>query len=106
MRELIWLDSAINDLTRLRQFIADKNPEAAARAAKTIIENTQLILEQPFIGKPVIDPPEYRDHYVRFGAGGYILRYRIHLDDVYIVHLRHYRETCFKKSESEGASLK
>ena len=96
MRELIWLDSAVNDLVRLRQFIAEKNPEAAGRAAKTISQNTHLLRENPHIGKPVIDLPEFRDHYIRFGAGGYILRYRIDLEIVYIVHLRHYRESNFK----------
>lgn len=95
MRGLVWLDSAVNDLARLREFIAEKNPGAAARAAKAIIQGAQLIAEQPTIGKPVSDLPDYRDQLIRFGAAGYVLRYRVHLDIVYAVHLRHYREFDF-----------
>ncbi len=96
MRELVWRESAVNDLARLREFIAEKNPDAAARAAKAITQAAQLIIERPSIGKPVTDIPDYRDLFIRFGAGGYVLRYRVHLDIVYAVYLRHYRELDFK----------
>jgi plasmid stabilization system protein ParE len=96
MRGLVWLDSAVNDLARLREFIVEKNPDAAARAAKAIKQGVQLIVGSPSIGKPVLDLPDYRDLLIRFGAGGYVLRYRVHLDVVYAVHLRHYRELDFK----------
>jgi plasmid stabilization system protein ParE len=96
MWKLIWLDSAVNDIVRLRKFIAQENPEAAKRAADAIKEATQRLQGQPAIGKTVQDLLNYRDLFIRFGAGGYILRYRIHLDTVYIVHIRHYREADFK----------
>lgn len=96
MRGLVWLDSAVNDLARLREFIAEKNPDAAARAARAIKQGAVLIAGSPNIGKPVADLPDYRDLLIRFGAGGYVLRYRVHLDVIYAVHLRHYRELNFK----------
>lgn len=96
MWKLIWLDSAIDDVVRLRDFIAKENPDAAKRAAEAI-KNTALgLIELPEIGKPVKELLHYRDVSVRFGAGGYILRYRLHLDNIYIVHVRHYREANFK----------
>ena len=96
MREIVWLDSAVNDAVRLRDFIAKENPSAAKKAAEAIKDTTQRLVESPSIGKPVKDLPQFRDLLIRFGAGGYVLRYRIHAETVYIVHIRHYRENDFK----------
>lgn len=96
MREIIWLDSAVNDVVRLKQFIAKENPDAAKKAAQAIKSATQQLIETPSIGKPVTDLPQYRDLFTRFGAGGYIIRYRIHMETIYISHIRHYREIDFK----------
>jgi plasmid stabilization system protein ParE len=96
MRGIVWLDSAVNDVIRLREFIAKDNPTAAKKAAQAIKEAAQRLLETPSIGKPVEDLPQYRDLLTRFGAGGYVVRYRIHAETIYIIHIRHYRETDFK----------
>lgn len=96
MRKLVWLDSAINDVVRLRDFIAKENSDAAKRAAEAIKNTALRLIELPEMGKPVKDPLNYRDISVRFGAGGYILRYRLYLDTIYIVHVRHYREVDFR----------
>ncbi len=96
MRELIWLNSAINDLTRLRAFIAKENLEAAKRAASLLKEAALRLIKNPHIGKPVTDLIGYRELLIRFGVGGYIMRYKIYEDSIYIVHIRHYRESDFK----------
>lgn len=96
MREIIWLDSAVNDLTRLRRFIAEKNQSAAKRAAEAIQMAAKLLVQNPLIGKPVSNLAFYRDLPTRFGVGGYIIRYRVYHDTIYIVHVRHYRENDFK----------
>jgi hypothetical protein len=59
-------------------------------------EMVWLDMETPSIGKPVDNLPPYRDLLTRFGAGGYVLRYRVHVETIYIVHSRHYREADFK----------
>lgn len=99
MREIVWLESAVNDVVRLREFIAKENPNAAKKAAEAIKEAAQRLMEAPSIGKPVADLPPYRDLLTRFGVGGYVLRYRVHINAIYIVHIRHYREAdfCFLK---------
>lgn len=96
MRELVWLDSAVNDLVRLRSFLAKENSTAAVRVAKAIKDAAQWLIEYPAAGKPVKDLSPYRDLSVRFGVGGYVLRYRIHSESIYVVHVRHYREEGFK----------
>lgn len=96
MREIVWLDSAVNDVVRLREFIVKENPNAAKNAAAAIKDATQQLIEAPSIGKPVKDLPPYRDLFARFGAGGYVVRYRVHAETIYVVHIRHYRELDFK----------
>jgi len=102
MPRIIWLASAIDDLERLRAFIAGENSEAAKRAAKSI-QNAAMRLEDfPLAGKPINYLPEYRDLVCRFGTGGYVLRYRIYADAIYIVHIRHCREFDFNKIRSSS----
>jgi len=89
MREIIWLESAVNDVVRLKEFIAKENVEAARKAAKAIKDAAQGLMEVPSRGKPVKDLPQYRDLFARFGAGGYVVRYRVYEETIYIVHIRH-----------------
>lgn len=96
MRGIVWLNSAINDVVRLREFIAKENPNAAKKAAESIQGAANRLMETPSIGKPVSDLPKYRDLFTRFGASGYVLRYRVDEETIYIVHIRHYREADFK----------
>ena len=102
MREVIWLDSAVKDVVRLKGFIAKDNPNAAKQAAVAIKEIIQRLIELPALGKPVEDFPHYHDVLIRFGAGGYVMRYRVHLNIIYVVHIRHYRENDFKSKNKIG----
>lgn len=106
MREIVWLESAVNDVVRLREFIANNNPNAARKAASTIKDAALHLIETPSLGKPVKDLLPYRDLLARFGAGGYVLRYRAHLETIYIVHIRHYREIDFALLHSNDETKK
>ena len=94
--QVVWLDSAVNDLVRLREFIAKHNPTAAQKAAEKIITAAKMLEEHPEMGKPVKDLPMYRDLGLKFGLRGYVIRYRIYEEILYVVHLRHYQESGFK----------
>ena len=96
MREIIWLDSAVDDIVRLREFVAANNPKAAKNAAETLKKAAKKLEKLPNTGKPVADLPDYRDLFIRFGAAGYVMRYRVYQDNVYIVHIHHYKELGFK----------
>ncbi len=87
-----WLIPAVHDLQRLREFILPHNREAAQRAVKVIRAAVVALEATPLIGKPVEDMPDYRDLVIPFGSAGYLLRYRIHGDVVYIVAVRHCKE--------------
>ena len=92
-REIVWLPSAAKDVQRLRNFIKSDNPRAAQRAAARITEGVKILQENPESGMPVESLTHYRDLILTFGAGEYIIRYRINTDGkVIIVRVRHSKE--------------
>lgn len=94
-REIAWLPEAARDVVRLRNFIQEKNPQAAKRAASRIKEAAQILKESPEAGRPVEEILSFRDLIIPFGGGNYILRYREELDRVVIVRVRHSKEEGF-----------
>jgi len=95
MFEIFWLDSAVNDLVRLKGFLSEINPLAANKAALIIKDATNKLQEFPLIGKSVEELEDFYDLFVEFGAHGYHLRYRVFHKKVYIIHIKHTKELGF-----------
>ena len=85
MPQIIISAKAARDLQKIRTYLLQFNAEAAQKAAATIIEATNLILNHLLIGKPLEDIPEYRELIRLFGSGAYIIRYRVDVECHYIV---------------------
>jgi plasmid stabilization system protein ParE len=93
MPRLIWSPPALLDVQRLYRFLAEKNPDAAKRAVKTIREVVQIIAVQPVAGRPAEDMEvEYREWLIDFGDSGYIALYHYDGQTVLIVAVRHQKE--------------
>jgi plasmid stabilization system protein ParE len=90
--EIAWLPEAVKDVARLRAFILQKNPSAATRAASRIKDAVQILADNPEAGKPVEDLLPFRDLFIPFGNGNYIIRYREETYRVMIVRVRHSKE--------------
>lgn len=90
-----WLDSAIYDLQRLRNFILPHDKDAAQRVFQLIKRAVTPLLTHPHIGKPAEDLSDFHDLVIPFGASGYVIRYRIEADTVFIVAIKHCREAGF-----------
>ncbi len=90
---LIWLPEAVEDLARLRDFLHPNNPAAARRAAKRILDGAKSLRRNPAVGRPVDAPEGFRDLVLSFGAGAYVLRYRLAEDVIVVVRVWHSRET-------------
>jgi plasmid stabilization system protein ParE len=59
---LIWTPQALRDVTRLRGFLAHKNPDAAQRAVRTIRLGVKMLGRHPEVGRPVEEMPrEFRE---------------------------------------------
>jgi len=94
-REITWLPDASKDIARLRDFLKSKNPLAAQRAAKRILEGVLILQDNPGAGMPVEKLIDYRDLRLAFGSGEYIIRYRVEIHQVVIVRVRHSKEEAF-----------
>jgi plasmid stabilization system protein ParE len=91
MAEIELARRAVAGLRRLRAWLADKDPDAAARAAEAIAERIQQLRAFPRLG-PMAANSETRELQVRFGRYGYVVRYVLRGDIVVITRVFHGRE--------------
>ena len=84
---------AVNDLVRLREFLEDKSPRAAAKAAQVLVQSFDSLLHFPERGR-ISALAFHRELVVPFGNSAYLLRYRYFPSDarVHVVRVWHGRE--------------
>lgn len=90
--KLRWLPAAFQDIERLYEFLVEKDPNAAARAMEIILDGAEGLEDMPEIGKPMNDDTGRRELYIPFGAGAYVLRYKLDGETVVIIRVWHSRE--------------
>jgi plasmid stabilization system protein ParE len=84
-----WLPEALDDLKRLHAFIEPHSPDAARRAMATLIEAADTLAEFPEKGRPWDLEMDFRELPARFGARGYVIRYRYADGEIIIVRVWH-----------------
>lgn len=88
---LIYSVEAVQDLVRLREFIAEKNPSAASRIATELVTRINQLCLFPEMGRNVAQAPTpnaIRD----FVFGNYIVRYAHHTSAITILRIWHHYE--------------
>jgi plasmid stabilization system protein ParE len=87
---LRWSSKALGDLARLHAFLAEVNPEAAAKAVQTLTRQVRVLRDNPRLGTRLSehDPREVR----RLIISSYEVRYEIAHADVTIVRVWYTRE--------------
>ncbi|PUE13565.1 type II toxin-antitoxin system RelE/ParE family toxin [Limnohabitans sp. WS1] len=96
MPQLIWSPQALLDVQRLYRFLALRNQDAAKRAIKAIRQEVKVLSLQPGMGRPAQDMnDEFRDWIIDFGDSGYVARYRLDVQYVIILAVRHQKEAGF-----------
>ncbi len=95
--KLVFTRLAHQDLVRLRQFVAEHDPNAAARAASRIKMVAQLLTDQPLVGRPANAPTgearnDIRELPLTFGSSGYILPYQVLQKQIRVLRIWHARE--------------
>ena len=100
MSRVIVTEGAAQGLERCRQFLAEKNPQAAKRAGQAIERQFMKLETNPNIGRPLNDLPELRELVIEFGDSGYVALYRHQQekDTVYVLAFRHQKEAGYQKS--------
>ena len=87
--KLIFSRSAVDDLIRLREFIAQHSPDAARRISERLRGAILELVNHPQMGRPVPDlPGEIRE--LIFGR--YVIRYEVRSKKLYILRIWHGKE--------------
>jgi plasmid stabilization system protein ParE len=91
MFEVIWLPVALNDLNKQFEFLNEINPDVASRATRAILTAGASLANFPERGK-AIPETDQRKLRVSFGKYGYLLYYRVEIEQVFILRVHHGRE--------------
>ena len=89
--KLIYAPESIEDLERLREFIAEKNPAAAERISRELLKGIQNLKQFPHLGVEVPkapDPRRVRDLVV----DRYVVRYLVMDTAIYVLRIWHHKE--------------
>ena len=86
--KLVYTDEAIDDLKRLREFVAVHSPSAAARIANELVGKIELLPEFPKMGAPVQMAP-VPDSVRDMVFGKYVVRYSVHASAIIILRVWH-----------------
>ena len=96
MARITYAPGAVLDLERLRNFLAEHDPEAALAAAEAIVEAVCVLERHPLIGRPA--EAGMRELIISRGRTGYVALYDWlePVDTVIVLALRHQREAGFE----------
>ena len=86
--KLVYTDEAIEDLKRLREFVAAHNPSAASRIAAELVSKIELLPDFPKMGAPVEMAP-VPDSLRDMVFGKYVVRYSVHSSAIIILRVWH-----------------
>ncbi len=88
MLPVIWLDSALEDSARITQYIAERNPQAAVKLSKRLIEDAESLGNTPIFYRQgrVAGTHEYVSH------PNYIIVFRRTLVSVEVLGVIHSRQ--------------
>jgi len=86
---LQYSKDAVEDLIRLRKFIAQHNPGNATNISRKILQSIGNILNSPLIGRKL---EEYDEEIRELVIGRYIFRYLASKTEITILRVWHTRE--------------
>ena len=89
MATVEWLPAARQDLARLYEFILPHSEQAASKAIVAIVGAVGGLADFPETGRPWEPDKTYRELPIRFGAKGYVARYRLIDNRIIIVRVWH-----------------
>ena len=92
MFQIVWTETAIDDLNRHYDFIKVSSTDAAVRAVQAIVSSGESLQQNPHRGTIVDEIGGLRKLLVSFGKYGFIIHYVILENDVVILRIYHGRE--------------
>jgi plasmid stabilization system protein ParE len=97
--EVIYARAALRDIDRLLDFLAPKDPAAAARAIDRILSAVSALDEHPLIGR--LSEADLLELVISHGKDGYLALYEFREaeDLVVILAVKHQREQDYRQIE-------
>ena len=94
MSQIIVTEGAAKGMERCRSFLAEKNPNAASKAAQAISYHLSILKTEPEIGRSIAEIPNLRESIIPFGNSGYaaLYLYDERSGSVYVLAFRHQKE--------------
>ena len=92
MPQIVWTESAVEDLNRYYEFLKINNADAATKAIQRIVSSAESLLKNPRRGTPIGESPGLRKILVSFSKYGYVIHYSLLEEDVVILRVYHGRE--------------
>jgi toxin ParE1/3/4 len=82
--KVLWLSRAVNDLKRLREYVAQDDPRVAETEVNKVVESVGLLKEQPSIGRPgrIANTRE-------LVVSSYVVAYRVKAGAVQVLRVLH-----------------
>ena len=91
--KLIYSPESVQDLVRIREFIAQNNPSAANRIAMELLARIEQLRSFPEIGGAIERPQKEFQNSIRdFSFGNYVVRYINHIDSLTVLRIWHHYE--------------
>lgn len=72
--QLFWEYGTVVDLAKIREFIEPHNKKSALNTAQRIPQAADLLLNNPYLGRPLEDMPEFHERVIPFGPRGYVMK--------------------------------
>ena len=88
---IAWSESALSDLQALRAFIAERDPEAAGKVARAILDGVERLTDFPASGRPG-RLPNTRE--LLIPGSRYLLVYRVRDETLEILRVLHGARRC------------
>jgi len=83
--ELKWSGEAVSDLARIHDFLAEVNPEAAARRVRALVDAPRRLQAYPRLGERL---PEFKEREMRrLFVRHYELRYEVRGTTIYVLRI-------------------
>ena len=90
--QVVWRERALEDISRLHEFLYDKDREAASKVARVMRQGGTLLETSPRLGRPMADGTRRRELFIPFGTSFYVFRYFLHDNTVIIIRVWHCKE--------------
>lgn len=95
MSKINYSPKSLDDLNRIRLFLANKDQVAAKKAIQSIVNGIKELTHMPHVGKPIENTPLMRDWLIDFGKSGYVVRYHYDGEIIFVLAVRHQKEVGF-----------